>query len=512
MAYMQDDEGRVFYIDPETGERQRVRGDQMDTYQNYMALPTDVRDTQTPQQLQNWAQIQATTGQDILNKYWDLSQLSDQSYSFGSPLQYVKAVDNYSNYDPAQQIVLMETSGYPVPRSAVRDQAVWDRAHDPVFRKQVTDAAMNTMQNSNFMSDIGKPFSQTIGLALGLSNLASLAGLSGAVETFPGSGIFDTASGVNSAAQAALNAGDIGNAPGITDGGSFLQTAAEAAGDVAGTTGASGLDLLPGTLDSVAGAGTILGDLSGVDLAGLSAAGTYGGLASGIGSSAGTVASVGNSMIDSLSGEGFGGNATNITTNPITGAASVGGGLAAGAATGGGFWDQLLNSLNLPQGLSSSIPTIASALGSYFTNAAAADNLQNAATQAAAMTDPFASQRPFYQGLLKQSFTDPNFFKNDPTFKGLNDYAANQTAAKMASMGYNMSGNQMAEIGKAITNQSYKYVQPQQAALGQFAGAGINPGYSGYLYQQGVNQANAANQQAYGNLGVVGQQIFKGLS
>lgn len=125
------------------------------------------------------------------------------------------------------------------------------------------------------------------------------------------------------------------------------------------------------------------------------------------------------------------------------------------------------------------------------------------AESAAARTDPFGGQRPFYQDLYKQSYTDPNFFTNSSVFKGLNDYAVDSANRRMAAGGFNMSGNQMQELTKTAATTGYNYALPFQAQLGQAAGAGIGPGYAGFLQQQGQNmgaQAGLSSQGALGNL------------
>lgn len=194
--------------------------------------------------------------------------------------------------------------------------------------------------------------------------------------------------------------------------------------------------------------------------------------------------------------------------------AGVGAGMQGIASSG--LWETLLKSFNLPTNLASNIPKIAGSLASYFGSQDLAKAQQAAGQQGAALSDPFAPQRGFYQDQLKQSYTDPNYFSNNTVFKGLRDQALNSTQAKLASQGYNMSGNMLSELAKVSTNEGYKFAQPFQAQLAQNAGAGISPGYAGYLASQGGNQAAQTQYNGLGNLGVAGQglwdMISKGLS
>lgn len=188
--------------------------------------------------------------------------------------------------------------------------------------------------------------------------------------------------------------------------------------------------------------------------------------------------------------------------------------------TGGGFWDKLMNTVS--KGATSVLNSMGGGSGgtgfdagrfltglmNWLSGSDDADELRRAGLQAAQLSDPFASQRPFYQQQLMQSYTDPNYFANNPVFRGLQDYAVNQTNRSMAAQGYNMSGNQMEELTRTATNEGFKYAMPFQQQTGQFAGAGISPGYAGYLAQQGAQNAINAQTQANGGLGVaIGQGI-----
>ena len=151
---------------------------------------------------------------------------------------------------------------------------------------------------------------------------------------------------------------------------------------------------------------------------------------------------------------------------------------------------------------------IIGALGEYFAQQNAADKYAENAREAARLSDPFRDQRGFYQDQLKQSYTDPNYFANNPVFKGMRDTAINDTTRSLAAQGYNMSGNMASELSQRLQQTGMNFALPFQQATGQFAGAGISPGYAGFLQQQGMNQATQAGMSSLGALGVAGQQIF----
>lgn len=117
--------------------------------------------------------------------------------------------------------------------------------------------------------------------------------------------------------------------------------------------------------------------------------------------------------------------------------------------------------------------------------------------------DPFKSQRPFYQQQLQSMFTDPNYFNNNALLKGANDMAVNDTTRKLASQGYNMSGNVPMEVGQRLQQNNMGYAQKLMDFTGQAAGASINPSASGQVAATtGTAVANAGNagNASLGNL------------
>jgi hypothetical protein len=190
-------------------------------------------------------------------------------------------------------------------------------------------------------------------------------------------------------------------------------------------------------------------------------------------------------------------------------------GMGAGAPLGtssGSIWDTLLNrsgsllkSIVAPQDeKGTDWGKVLMSLGNYFANERNADQIRQLMQQ----QDPFGPQRPFYQDVLKQSFSDPNFLQNNPTFQAMYDPAIRDVKARMAARGLNHSGNALHEIMRTGTETAAKYMLPFQTMTGQFAGSGIDPRVSGLL---GMNAANA-DMTALGNIGVGLQEIWKTLN
>lgn len=275
---------------------------------------------------------------------------------------------------------------------------------------------------------------------------------------------------------------------------------------------------------------------------------------------------------------------------------------------------------------------IGSAIGAYGANQNA-KTLSDAMRYAADKADPFASQRPQYQaelpgamqsyrdlasskdagyadlsGRLDRGFNemqgqyrdqyntaatgyqkgfddlwskiqaentqmrDPNYWNNDSLLAGLNDMAVNDTSRKLASQGYNMSGNVPMEVAQRLQQNNASYVPKfidtitnnQNVSLGgyntntntqlgqlnqnantnlgayntnagnqlqgynnnsrnaldasfnnmrqtgTYAGGEVNPGAAGNIAMEGAKAGYNANNQMYGNLGAGLQSVFQG--
>lgn len=116
-------------------------------------------------------------------------------------------------------------------------------------------------------------------------------------------------------------------------------------------------------------------------------------------------------------------------------------------------------------------------------------------------SDPFGPQRQFYQDRLKQSYTDPNFFKNDPTLSGIRNMAMNDVSRTAAARGYNNSSNLLYNIGQRLSDEGTKYALGYQNQLGQLAGGGISPAGVAQASAQGANLVTQQGNQQSGNWG-----------
>jgi hypothetical protein len=219
----------------------------------------------------------------------------------------------------------------------------------------------------------------------------------------------------------------------------------------------------------------------------------------------------GTGAMPSLSGSTFG----SIPMGSFGWESFMPGGNLAGSTSSGSIWDSIgsifgnqnpvssiVNQLFAPrEGEQPDYLKMLGALGSFMTQKDLADKLSQISQQ----QDPFRSQRGFYQDILKQSYSDPNFLQNNPTFRAMYDPALRQVNANMAQRGLSNSGNALHEIMRTGTETAGKFMLPFQQQTGQFAGAGINPDMSGQIASLGAQ----TNQNSYGNLGVVGNELWK---
>jgi len=322
------------------------------------------------------------------------------------------------------------------------------------------------------------------------------------------------AAGAGSAAEAGASAGGAGAAVGGS-GGSLLEGGLAGLSDFSlaapgtgiGGVGTAGLGLsaTPGALltPEMIAAGGGLGAFSGLPAVG---AGTGAGL--GLGLTAGSP--IMNTAASLASQAGVGSLAA------PTGAAAgsgIGSGLGASPATGGAgtsIWSTISKALGLPgsggaaSGAASGLSPLMQLLGGgleWWQSGQNADKLSEAIKAASEKADPFASQRGFYQDMLKQSYSDPNFFANNPVFAGMRDIATNDAARKMSAGGYTGSGNILHEIADRVQKQGMNYATQFQGQLAQNAGAGISPGVGANIAAQGANQVMQANQQQNGAMG-----------
>ena len=138
------------------------------------------------------------------------------------------------------------------------------------------------------------------------------------------------------------------------------------------------------------------------------------------------------------------------------------------------------------------------------------DNLNKLFEKAIDYSDPFRAERPFYQKEFKNQYTDPNYFNESTVFKGLRDDALNTVERRLASQGYNMSGNMMQDLTKTATTEGYKYAMPFMDMTGKAAGAFQGPGKAGEIAANlGTQSANNIQNQ-WGALGAGAQSIGSG--
>jgi hypothetical protein len=145
------------------------------------------------------------------------------------------------------------------------------------------------------------------------------------------------------------------------------------------------------------------------------------------------------------------------------------------------------------------IPGLIGAGGSFLTNKSFQDSLEDSFKRA----DPFSAQRPFYQDELKKQFTDPNYLKNAPAFQNILNPAMDQTSSRMASQGFNMSGNMGHELMKTGVNTSANYMLPLMDITSTAAGAKFGPQGAASLGALGAQQAGQGMNDILGNLGSI---------
>src|SRR3990167_6568170 len=115
--------------------------------------------------------------------------------------------------------------------------------------------------------------------------------------------------------------------------------------------------------------------------------------------------------------------------------------------------------------------------------------------------DPFAAQRPYYQGQLKQMYEDPEYFNKSSLLQGANRNAINDTTRALSAQGYNMSGNVPMEVGQRLQNNNMNYALNLMNQTGGYAGGGFGPGQAGTIagtMGQQQAQSNLKQQGYYG--------------
>lgn len=112
----------------------------------------------------------------------------------------------------------------------------------------------------------------------------------------------------------------------------------------------------------------------------------------------------------------------------------------------------------------------------------------------------FQGEYDKYTGVLDQMFNDPDYWANDSLLAGLNENALNDASRSLAARGYNMSGNEAAELSELLQNNNAQYAGQQQQNYTNYANMGLsnyaNAGL-GALNSYGTNRLGALN--SYGD-------------
>ena len=132
--------------------------------------------------------------------------------------------------------------------------------------------------------------------------------------------------------------------------------------------------------------------------------------------------------------------------------------------------------------LSSGLGSIISALLTGKQNTQNAQQSKNIINQQQASTDPFASQRPFYQQQLQQSVTNP--YSAPIVADQVNALKRAQDIKNAAAGRRSNSATTDPELLKAMAEVAQKY----QSSLYQPAGANFRPDMQGYKELLGANQ------------------------
>lgn len=111
--------------------------------------------------------------------------------------------------------------------------------------------------------------------------------------------------------------------------------------------------------------------------------------------------------------------------------------------------------------------------------------------------DPFGSQRGYYQGLLKNLYTNP---MNDPYISNMSNIMEKKIAANMAARGRTgQIGDIMGQVQTAITPA----INDSRAILAKLAGSDINPAGLAQLYGTASNLGTQAAQARYNSSGMI---------
>lgn len=118
-------------------------------------------------------------------------------------------------------------------------------------------------------------------------------------------------------------------------------------------------------------------------------------------------------------------------------------------------------------------------------------NIQNAASKAAQMADPWASQRGQYQTSLNQLMQNPgSAMQNNPFFKWQQQQGEQAVARQAAAQGQNYSGNKMMALSDYAQKQSGNNFFQLADLYSTLAGAKVDPSVGASLYLKGQTDAS----------------------
>ena len=138
------------------------------------------------------------------------------------------------------------------------------------------------------------------------------------------------------------------------------------------------------------------------------------------------------------------------------------------------------------------------------------NDLKSYLDKALTYADPFHDQRPGYQTQFKQLTQDPSNFFKDPAIRSAIDFEGDATGRKLASQGYNMSGNFATGVSDSRMREAFKNYLPYSDMIGTAAGYKFGPGTSGDITSKTGGQIVDLNKQIMGGMGSAANAIGEG--
>ena len=124
--------------------------------------------------------------------------------------------------------------------------------------------------------------------------------------------------------------------------------------------------------------------------------------------------------------------------------------------------------------------------------------------------DPFASQRPGWQTEFNKMRDDPDYWSGNGVFGNIVNTAQDSSARKLASQGYNMSGNFATGVNKAGVTAAMPYANDYMKIVGNAAGANIDPGNAGNIMSTMGTASAGAGKELAGAIGYGAQSVMNG--